>query len=288
MRYKIVTENDIKYIMSRKSFQHNMVRKVIIVGGSFLYHAPPLLSSLAALRTGLRALYLAIPKPLVIPARSVLLDAVIIPLPDLKITKGVVNKILKLIERRKILVNAALIGPGLTGIKKEIGILAYKLVNMNINVVLYSGALYPEVIKYLKGSGSVIITNGGSFFRIFKDKLSGELRDKIKVVSQNADEYGLTILQRDEAADIVSDGTSTYVNYTGSAKFSINGIDDILGGLTVGILSRGIGASQAAVAAAYISSKCSENTFVKYGLHFTASDLINEIPIVMKEYDRVT
>jgi NAD(P)H-hydrate epimerase len=43
---------------------------VLIVGGSGIYHGAPLLSTLAALRSGVDLVYTAVPKPNVAPLRS--------------------------------------------------------------------------------------------------------------------------------------------------------------------------------------------------------------------------
>lgn len=288
LNYKVVTDELIaSKIPPRKALSHKGENgRVLIIGGSFLYFGAPVLAALAALRTGIDLVYLAIPKPLVVPARAYSPDLIVVPLPDLKITKGVSNKIIKLIERKKIIVDSVLIGPGVTGIKKEIGILAYKLINLGLKLVLDAGALYPEIVNYVKKSNSIITPHAGEFYRIFNIKLNDDLEDRIKNISSIASEYGLTILQKGKI-DIISNGSDVYVNYTGNPGMTVGGTGDVLAGITAALLARGLLSLDAALVAAYVNGKCGENAFVKYGLHFIASDLINEIPNVMRKYDKI-
>lgn len=289
MKYIQVDRNMVSAaIPPRKSSSHKGENgRVMVIGGSFLYHGAPLLSSLAALRSGIDLIYIAVPRALSMSIRAYSPDLIVLPLPDMKITRGVSNKIVKLIEREKISVDSILIGPGLTGIKREIGILAHKLSTLNIKLVLDAGALYPEIIKYVRGTESIITPHPGEFYRIFKTKLDEELDSKINKVLSYADEYGLTILLKGKV-DIISDGSKVYINKTGNPGMTVGGTGDVLAGLAVGLLAKKTSPIAAAYAAAYINGKCGENAYVKYGLHFTATDIIAEIPSVMKEFDRIT
>ena len=84
-----------KFIPSRKSNSRKGDNgKVLVVGGSYMYHGAPVLSSLAALRSGSDLVYTAVPKINVQSTRSLSSDFIIIPMADSKLTRGTVNKLL--------------------------------------------------------------------------------------------------------------------------------------------------------------------------------------------------
>ena len=64
MSNRILTTNIVKkYIPPRKlNSRKGDNGKVLVVGGSYMYHGAPILASLAALRTGADLVYTAVPK----------------------------------------------------------------------------------------------------------------------------------------------------------------------------------------------------------------------------------
>ena len=68
--------------------------KVLIVGGSYIYHGAPALSSLDALRSGSDLVYTCARKINASSTRSISPDLIVIPMADSKLTRGTVNKLL--------------------------------------------------------------------------------------------------------------------------------------------------------------------------------------------------
>ena len=66
---------------------------VLVVGGSYIYHGAPVLSSLAALRSGTDLVYTSVPKINVASTRSISPNLIVIPLVDQKLTLGAVKKL---------------------------------------------------------------------------------------------------------------------------------------------------------------------------------------------------
>ena len=84
-----------KYIPSRNlNSRKGDNGKVLVVGGSYMYHGAPILSSLAALRSGADLVYTAVPKVNAQASRAISPDLIVIPLADSKLTRGSVNKLL--------------------------------------------------------------------------------------------------------------------------------------------------------------------------------------------------
>jgi NAD(P)H-hydrate epimerase len=256
---------------------------VAIIGGSWLYHGAPYLSALAALRSGVDLVYLAIPKQISIAIRALNPNLIVIPLPDAKLTKGCVNKLLKWLPE----INSAVIGPGISKQKTDgIKELVKELIFRKVSLVLDAEALQQDVIEILKGKKIVITPHAGEFKRLFKIELNSNIENRIEIVKSKAKEYNFTILLKG-AIDIISNGEKTAINKTGSPAMTVGGTGDVLSGLLAGILSHGINTFEAAAAAAYINGLAGEKATEKYGLHILATDIIDEIPIVMKKFDKI-
>ena len=112
MLSKTITSSMVrKYIRPRKSNSRKGYNgKVLVVGGSYMYHGAPILSSLAALRTGCDLVYTAVPKVNAQATRAASADLIVIPLADSKLTRGSVNKLLGQIPAG---IDSATIGMGL-------------------------------------------------------------------------------------------------------------------------------------------------------------------------------
>ncbi|UTY61139.1 MAG: NAD(P)H-hydrate dehydratase, partial [Marine Group I thaumarchaeote] len=82
---------------------------VLVVGGSYIYHGAPILSSLAALRSGTDLVYTCVPKINVTSTRSISPNLIVIPLVDQKLTLGAVKKLIGALPRN---LHSATIGMG--------------------------------------------------------------------------------------------------------------------------------------------------------------------------------
>ena len=68
---------------------------------------------------------------------------------------------------------------------------------------------------------------------------------------------------------------------------TVGGTGDVLAGLTVGLLARAINPLDAALAGAYINGAAGNRAYKRLGLHIMPTDIIDEIPEVMKKFDKV-
>jgi len=78
-----------KFIPARKSKSRKGDNGIVlVVGGSYVYHGAPILSSIAALRCGTDLVYTSVPKINVAPTRAISPNLIVIPLVDQKLTRG--------------------------------------------------------------------------------------------------------------------------------------------------------------------------------------------------------
>ena len=257
---------------------------VLVIGGSYIYHGAPVLSSLAALRCGTDLVYTSVPKINVTPTRAISPNLIVIPLVDQKLTLGAVKKLVGALPRN---LHSATIGMGLA-IQERNSLLhlVKSLLDRDVRLSLDASALIPEVLPFLAHKNVVVTPHAGEFKRLFGDIPPESNLERIKLVEQNALKYGITVLLKGPT-DIISDGKITYLCEKNIPAMTVGGTGDVLSGLVAGLLSKNRNSLESAAAASYICGLAGQEVQEKLGLHITSMDLIDSIPNVMKPFDRI-
>ena len=68
---------------------------------------------------------------------------------------------------------------------------------------------------------------------------------------------------------------------------TVGGTGDVLSGLVAGMLAKNRNTIEAAAVGVYMNSLAGKMAQKKYGLHMTATDLLDFVPIVMKSFDKI-
>ena len=274
-----------KFIPSRKSNSRKGDNgKVLVVGGSYMYHGAPVLSSLAALRSGSDLVYTAVPKVNVQSTRSLSSDFIIIPMADSKLTRGTVNKLLGQTPQD---LDSATIGMGLAVQDVEaLKLLIKSLLNRDVRLSLDASSLVKEILPLIANKNVVVTPHAGEFKRLFGEVPSENKAKRIQTVEKYAKKNSVTILLKGQT-DIISNGTKTYTNVKNTPGMTVGGTGDVLSGITAGFLSRNRNALESASAAAFVNGLSGKITQKQFGLHLTASDLIENLPYVLKPFDKI-
>ena len=165
--------------------------KVLVVGGSYIYHGAPVLS-LAALRSGSDLVYTCVPKINAFSTRSISPDLIVIPMADSKLTRGTVNKMLGQIP---VDIDSAAIGMGLAIQDIEaIKSLVKSLLDRNVRVSLDASSLVKEILPIIEGQNVVAIPHSGEFKRIFGESPDTEINSRISTCEKFAKNHSITIL----------------------------------------------------------------------------------------------
>ena len=255
-----------------------------MVGGSYIYHGAPVLSSLAALRCGTDLVYTCVPKINVTPTRAISPNLIVIPLVDQKLTLGAVKKLVGALPRN---LHSATIGMGLAIQEKNSLLhLVKSLLDRDVRLSLDASALIPEILPILAHKNVVVTPHAGEFKRLFGDVPSDSNLERIKLVEENALKHGITILLKGPT-DIISDGKITYLCEKNTPAMTVGGTGDVLSGLVAGLLSTNRNTLESAAAASYICGLAGKEVQEKLGLHITSMDLIDSIPSVMKPFDKI-
>ncbi|WP_148686497.1 NAD(P)H-hydrate dehydratase [Candidatus Nitrosocosmicus hydrocola] len=256
----------------------------LIVGGSRIYHGAPLLSSIAALRSGTDLVYTAIPKINLSPSRNFSADLIFVPFPDDKLTSGAVRRLLNTIPKK---IGAAGIGMGLSFSKSQsLLTLIDGLIKQDARLLIDAGALIPEILSHIVNTRTVITPHAGEFKRLFGDLPTEVLDEQIRLVTKKAKEHGLVITLKG-FWNIVSDGDQTFVSQRTTPAMTVGGTGDILSGLVAGYLTK-YDSIHACILGLYFNGLAGLNIFNKLGLHMVASDLLAELPSVMKDFDKIS
>jgi ADP-dependent NAD(P)H-hydrate dehydratase len=254
---------------------------VLIVGGSRLYHGAPLLASIAALISGTDLVYTSIPKINLVSSRTFSPDLIFIPFPDDKLTMGSSRKILSLMPKKA---HSAAIGMGL-GIAKinSLCFLIRKLLEDKTYLILDASSLLPDILHEINNTQSVVTPHAGEFKRLFGQDPGQSKSEQMSIVIKKAKEYGIVVVLKGYW-NIVSDGEHISVIERTTPSMTVGGTGDVLSGLISGFLTKN-NPFESSILGLFFNGIAGYNLYDKFGLHLMASDLLEELPLVMKDFD---
>ena len=274
-----------KFIPGRKQdSRKGQNGKVLVVGGSYMYHGAPVLASLAALRAGTDLVYTAVPKINASATRAISPNLIVIPMVDAKLTRGSANKLLGQVQSG---LDSATIGMGLA-IADEEGLknLVKSLLDQDVRLSLDASTLVGAILPMIPGKNVVLTPHAGEFQRLFGVLPSNKIKERITLVERFAKEHQTTILLKG-ATDVISNGNQTYINPKNLASMTVGGTGDVLSGLVAGLLSKNRNTIESAAAASYVNGMAGKLAQKKHGFHIMATDLIDNISSAMKPFDKV-
>ena len=258
--------------------------KVLVVGGSYMYHGAPILSSLAALRAGADLVYTAVPKVNAQASRAISPDLIVIPLADSKLTRGSVNKLLGQIP---VGIDSAAIGMGLAVENIEaLKLLIKSLIERDVRLSLDASALRKEILPIIKGKNVVVTPHSGEFERIFGEKIPSNKKTRISTLEKLAKKNSITILLKGQD-DIITDGVMTLINSKKTPAMTVGGTGDVLSGIVASMLSRNRNVLESTASAAFLNGQAGKIIQKQFGTHMIASDLIDVLPLVAKMLDKI-
>jgi NAD(P)H-hydrate epimerase len=294
-------ELSVYYPRSEKKSHKGDNGRVLVVGGG-PYIGAPALAGLAALRTGADLVYIATPRrparaitsfsPLVIKPKRLARDIAVVS-PNLivkelnhkeKLTLDDVNIIDKLIRK----IDTVIIGPGLgsdQSTKQAVRKIIFKSIADKKSMLIDADAIQVvgEKPSIVKNSQTVITPHAGEFKELTGVKLSNNLNERKKNVEKWAEKIGVTILLKGPI-DIISNGVNTKLNDIHNPGMTVGGTGDVLSGITGALLSKSVEPFNAARTSAFINGAAGNATFKKRSYGLIATDIIDEIPGVLKKY----
>ena len=248
---------------------------LLVIGGNNVFHGPPLYNSLAAYRSGVDLVFTVCPERSADLVGSYGPDLITYPLDGKFIQTKHVKKLSKISKKADaIVLGGGLILAGLVNDKKTKKAIRKFLENTKKPCVLDAGAL--KSINKDDIKENFLLTPHSKEFEFLSNKKANK-----KNAKEFAKENNCTIILKGHT-DIITNGKKTKENKTGTAFMTKGGTGDILAGIAGSLLAQGNDIFSSACASTYIAGKAGEYASKKYGQGLLASDLIQEIPKVIK------
>lgn len=259
---------------------------VLVIGGSSLYHGAPLLASLSALRAGSDLVYTAVPRIIIDAIRSYSPNIIALPMTDNSLTIGSANRLIKSLPK---IPNVATIGMGMTVSKAEALISLIKNLRGNgTRLVLDASALIPKVITEITETGTIITPHAGEFKRIFNEDVGASEEDIISSATRMASRHKITIILKGWLNVIADPSGKVATIKRSTPAMTVGGTGDVLAGLVAALYSKINCAFDASALGIYFNGLAARFAYERVGLHMVATDLIEDLPNVMKPFDKIS
>jgi hydroxyethylthiazole kinase-like uncharacterized protein yjeF len=256
---------------------------VLIIGGG-PYIGAPALSGLAALRTGVDLVYIATPKRSWESVATFSPNFIVKDLHDDMLTRNDIPEIEELLGK----CTAVILGPGL-GTAKEteetIAPLVQRIIAEKKPLVLDADAIKPvgENLSIIRNSPTVVTPHVGEFKKLTGITLSQDIDTRINTVNDWADKIGVTIFLKGYI-DVLSDGRHIKQNKVHNEAMTVGGTGDVLAGVIGALLSKNVTPYNAVRIAAFLNGEAGNEAFRKKSYGLLATDIIDEIPTILKKY----
>ncbi len=250
--------------------------RVLLVCGSEGFTGAAVLAAGAALRTGSGLIFTGVPRA-VYPIVAAKLDGpMVFPLPCDEAGRLSLAALPELLRRLET-ADACLLGPGL-GRSPDLDALVRALIgHCRIPLALDADGInaVDGHIDVLRGAACplVLTPHEGEFRRLTQAAEA----NRITGAQALARETGAVVLRKGHTT-VITDGNETYVNHTGNAGMAAGGSGDVLSGILVSILGRGVPPLEAAACAAWLHGRAGDLAADRLGQYAMGPcDLLDEL-----------
>lgn len=278
----------------RKPWSHKgQFGKLVVISGSNIHTGSPIFVGMAAYRAGCDMVYLTGPERAMDVAAKYSPVLMTKPLKGEYLDETHVDKILSLIENCR--ATAVVIGPGLWRLDKTREAINMLVEEITLPMVIDADAIraVSAIKDKLKNKKLVFTPHANEFLELTGASISENIKDRIDVTRKEA--YNLncgkdgtcplyppiTVVLKGNV-DVISNGKDIMLNDTGTPFMTKGGCGDTLTGIAGAILARRIDTFNTGCVATYINGKAGELASKKYGEGLLPTDLIDEVPNVIK------
>lgn len=274
----LITKNHIKLPKRYKESNKGTYGKVIIIGGSKDYIGAPLLSSLAAIRSGVGKVFLFAPENVIYNAVSYEPGIIPISIKDDYFKKNHLSKLYSYIDNSTVIV----VGPGIGRNQSTKEFLVELIKNIKVPTVIDADAIYllKEYKELIASHGKIVLTPHPGELANFLNMNIEEIKYNYKIVKNIAQNLNSIIILKD-VTTIISDGERIFFNITGNTSLSKGGSGDILSGLIGGFIAQKLSMLESSITAVYILGLSAE--LYEYEGYNFISEIINNIPKAIME-----
>lgn len=270
-----VGPGDIQPFLKRPASSHKgEAGRILIIGGG-PYSGAPALAGLSALRAGADIVTVAAPRNVSDIIASFSPNLIVRSLSSDTLLEDDIHVISHLISTH----DTVVIGMGL-GNSDETCEAVNGILPLCKKAVIDADALFPESVP-LFNKNFIITPHAGEMKRLSGDDVPREQKERREFIQNFAKLHDVAVLLKG-AIDIISDGKQVRANRTGNAGMTVGGTGDVLAGLTGALFARCEEPIEAAACSAFINGAAGDMAFEDFGYGLLATDIIDNIPKVMK------
>jgi len=292
----------VTYYPRPKKESHKGENGIVLVIGGGPYIGAPAMVGLAALRTGSDLAFITSPKKaaraitsfspnLIKPLRLAKETSKLSPnliVKELNNEEILTVKDIKIIETYIPKSDTIIIGPGLGSenqTKIAIKKIIEKCVKLKKSIVIDADAIQVvgKNLEIIKNSKTVITPHAGEFKELTNEKIEGNIEKRKRLVKKWANKLKITIVLKG-SIDIVSNRQDIKLNEIHNQAMTVGGTGDVLAGIIGSLLSKNTEPFNAARMGVFINGYAGNFAFEKYSYGLVATDIIQEIPSVLRKY----
>ena len=235
-----------------------------VVGGSVGFTGQPSLVGLAALRTGTDDARVLVPEPIYPVVASHSPNLLVSRYPGERFTEDVVDEALALADG----VDAYVVGPGLGD--PDSAAVRETIQYLEVPTVVDAAAIDLPIDADLSNT---IFT---------PDSAEGErIEAEYGSIESFSEETGAAVVLTGNVDTIVANG-DRWENETGTSALTVAGTGDTMTGIVASLLGQGVDREEAAELGAWIVGKAGELATARYGDGVVATDVIEQIPDIVR------
>ena len=241
----------------------------LIIAGSAQFPGAAVLCARGAARAGAGYVTVATSSAAAGPLRAHLVEQVVVALSDSAQPDAVAQELLEISKRN----GAVAIGPGLGLDDRTAEIVRLFLEANRLPIVVDASGLFhlSKHLDLLRGNRCVVTPHAGEFAR-----LSGRGTiapgTRVERIREFVDRTGITTLLKGSDT-LIYDGTTVYINPTGTNALATAGTGDVLSGIIATLLVQGLSPVDAARAGAYWHGLAGQRAAEKRRVGVIASDV---------------
>jgi ADP-dependent NAD(P)H-hydrate dehydratase / NAD(P)H-hydrate epimerase len=261
--------------------------KVLVVGGSRDFVGAPLMTAMAALRSGAGAVVLAAPRSLMPALSRRITELILLPLEET--ADGVIAPAAAAQLRERLdWADALAIGPGLGRGASVTEAVTAILASFPGNAVVDADALYalkgqPRLIAKRKGATVLTPHTGELGFLLAVDAGKAD-RERVVQSRAAAKLWKATVALKGAPTVTASPDGTRWINSTGNPGMATIGSGDVLTGLIAGIAAQGCRLPDAAWAAVFLHGLAGDRAARRRGERgLLASDILDEVPAAVMQ-----
>jgi NAD(P)H-hydrate epimerase len=181
-----------------------------------------------------------------------------------------------------------ILGPGLGAspeTEEAIILLVKRIIEEKKPLVLDADAIKPigEHLTLIQNTTTVVTPHVGEFKKLTGITLSQELSERMTLVKEWAQKLGITFFLKGYI-DVLSNGSDIKQNKIHNEAMTVGGTGDVLAGIIGALLSKGVKPYEAVRIAAFLNGEAGNEAFQKKSYGLLATDIIEEIPNILKKY----